>query len=97
MRWKTCTSRSSSTDRSRRRSIQGSREGAGPSPQVRGRRERRDEVALTTTVLGKLKNKGITTVDHLEGFLGYFNVKDLPKFTVSDEVITDIFLPKRRA
>jgi len=55
-----------------------------------------DEVALTTTVLGKLKNKGIKTVDQLEGFLDYFKVQDLPKFTVADEVITDIFLPKRR-
>jgi hypothetical protein len=55
------------------------------------------EPALTSEVIEKLKKRGITTIDQLDEFLGYFKVNDLPKFTVADEVISEIFLPKRRA
>jgi hypothetical protein len=55
------------------------------------------EVAVTSEVIAKLKARGKTTLDDLDAFLGHFKVDDLPKFTVADEVIAEIFLPKRRA
>jgi hypothetical protein len=54
------------------------------------------EVAVTSEVIAKLKARGKTTLDDLDAFLGHFKVDDLPKFTVADEVIAEIFLPKRR-
>lgn len=55
------------------------------------------EPALTSEVLAKLQQRGVKTLDELNEFLGYFKVDDLPKFTVSDDVIASIFMPKRRA
>lgn len=55
------------------------------------------EVAVTSAVVAKLKQRGLTTLDQLDEFLGCFKIDDLPKFTVADEVIADIFLPKRKA
>ncbi|NTF17128.1 M42 family metallopeptidase [Agrobacterium rubi] len=55
------------------------------------------EVMLDTKVIGKLKKTGMTTLDQLDDFLANFKVADQPKFTVSDEVIAEIFIPKRKA
>jgi hypothetical protein len=56
-----------------------------------------DTVMVSSEVIAKLKARGLTTLDQLDEFLGYFKVDDQPKFTVADEVITEIFLPKRKA
>jgi hypothetical protein len=55
-----------------------------------------NEVMVSSEVIAKLKKRGLTTLDQLDQFLGHFKVTDLPKFTVADEVIIDISLPKRR-
>lgn len=55
-----------------------------------------DEVMVSQKVIAELKKRGLTSLDQLDEFLGYFKVDDQPKFTVADEVITEIFLPKRR-
>ena len=53
------------------------------------------KVSVNSDVIAKLKSRGMTTLDELDTFLDYFKVEDQPKFTVADEVIADIFLPKR--
>ncbi len=56
-----------------------------------------NEVMVSSEVIAKLKKRNLTTLDQLDDFLSYFKVDDQPKFTVADEVIAEIFLPKRRA
>jgi len=56
-----------------------------------------DEVLLGSEVIAKLKKTGMTTLDQLDGFLENFKATEQPKFTVSDDVIAEIFLPKRKA
>lgn len=56
-----------------------------------------DKILIGTEEIERLRNQGMTTLDQLDGFLGNFKATDEPKFTVSDEVITEIFLPKRKA
>ena len=56
-----------------------------------------NEILIGTKEIERLKKTGMTTLDELDGFLDNFKVADQPKFAVSDEVITEIFLPKRKA
>lgn len=55
-----------------------------------------NEVMVSKEVIATLKKRGVTTLDQLDSFLDHFKITDLPKFTVSDDVISEIFLPKRR-
>lgn len=56
-----------------------------------------DKIAVTLDVIDDLKKRGITTLDELAGFINIFaESENQPRFTVADEVITEMFLPKRK-
>lgn len=55
------------------------------------------EIAVTTEVIDKLMARGITQLEQLKGLIDVFKTAgDQPRFGIADEVITEMFLPKRK-
>jgi hypothetical protein len=54
------------------------------------------EVLVNAKVIAELRKRRMTTLDQLDDFLGHFHVDDLPKFTVSNDVIASIYMRKPR-
>lgn len=55
------------------------------------------EVAVGPKEIQRLRKDGMTSLDQLEDFISNFKTTGHPAFSVADEVIAEIFLPKRRS